>query len=302
MDVQTAMLRQVRDAIDSIEAGLIQPTAKPETRKPLPAAAPPETRKEPAKGVPSTARRMIKVLDTDPPIRMSWPVLCGYLGIKARGGNFNAARKWPKDHGKVIESNNLVQIAAPSSQAPTPRERYLTVDEIHHLLGAASAPHIKLALQLLLGTAGRVGAVLELTLDRIDFERGVINLRKPSAATRKGRSIVPMNGGLRASLATAKEAVLSDYVVGYSGKKVGSTRKGFDNAVQRAGLSDVTIHTLRHRAAVHLDSNSVPIEKVAQYLGHSNAAITYQTHAPYAPEHLTEAADILDFLRISGVS
>jgi integrase len=144
--------------------------------------------------------------------------------------------------------------------------------------------------------------VLELTWDRIDFERGVINLRKQGAATRKSRAIVPMSRGLRASLSTAKEAALSDYVVEYAGKKVGSIRKGFDNAVQRAGLSDVTIHTLRHTAAVHLVSNGVPIDQVAQYLGHSNVAITYQTYARFAPEHLKEAAELLDFSEIREVS
>jgi len=125
-DAQDAIMRQMRDAIDRIEAGLIRPAAKPEPRKVAPTPPSAVTRRSPATGAPSAARRMIEVLDTDPPIRMSWPVLCGYLGIKARGGNFNAARKWLRDNGKVIETNGLVQIAAPSSQAPTPP----TLDEM----------------------------------------------------------------------------------------------------------------------------------------------------------------------------
>ncbi|GHE88609.1 hypothetical protein GCM10016455_05930 [Aliiroseovarius zhejiangensis] len=37
------------------------------------------------------------------------------------------------------------------------------------------------------------------------------------------------------------------------------------------------------------------IEAVAQYLGHSNTAITYRTYARFLPEHLADAAEILNF-------
>jgi len=42
------------------------------------------------------------------------------------------------------------------------------------------------------------------------------------------------------------------------------------------------------------------IEAVAQYLGHSNTAITYRTYARFMPEHLSDAADILNFDEIEG--
>lgn len=181
---------------------------------------------------------------------------------------------------------------------PMPKERFLTDKEIRKLREAAHAPHIQLAIQLLLSTAGRVGAILDLTWDRVDFIGGKINLRLPDGVTRKGRAVVPMNAGLRAALSVAKEAALSEYVVEYAGERVKSIRKGFDNAVTRAGLQDVTIHTIRHTAAVHLVQAGVPIDQVAQYLGHSNSAITYSTYARYSPDHLSGAAEILDFASI----
>lgn len=178
---------------------------------------------------------------------------------------------------------------------PTPKERYLTEPEIAKLIDAASAPHIKLAILLLLGTAGRVGAILELTWDRVDMERGVINLRLESQTTRKGRAIVPIGKGLRAALQTARDAALSPYVVEYAGDQVKSIRKGFHNAVERAGLEGVNIHCMRHTAAVTMVSSGISMDRVAQFLGHSNPAITYQVYARYQPEHLQDAADILDF-------
>jgi len=152
----------------------------------------------------------------------------------------------------------------------------------------------------MLGTAGRVGAILDLEWDRVDFERGVINLRLPDSTTRKGRAVVPMNGMTRAALASAKEAALTDYVIEYGGGRVKNIRKGFHNACTRAGLDGVTIHTLRHSAAVHMVSAGVAMEKVSQYLGHSNVQITAHVYARYAPSHMQDAADVLNFTSIKN--
>lgn len=181
---------------------------------------------------------------------------------------------------------------------PMPKERFLSHEEIARLIDATSAPHIRLAITLLLGTAGRVGAILDLVWERVDFDRGIINLRLDDSATRKGRAVVPMNGMTRAALQTAHDAALSDYVVEYAGDRVKSIRKGFQNACVRAGLEDVTIHTLRHSAAVHMVSAGVPMQKVSQYLGHSNTQITERVYARYAPSHMQDAADVLNFTQI----
>ena len=180
-------------------------------------------------------------------------------------------------------------------------ERYLEKSEISALINAASAPHIKLAIHLLFAIAGRIGAILDLTWDRVDLERGIINLRLEDAKTRKGRAIVPMNGGIRAALQTAHHAALSDYVVEHAGGQVKNIRKGFEAACARARLENVTLHTIRNSSAVAMVSNGVPLEKVAQYLAHSNVAITYQTYARFAPGHLQDAAEILDFTQVRKV-
>ena len=134
-----------------------------------------------------------------------------------------------------------------------------------------------------------------------DLERGIINLRLDDARTRKGRTIVPIDRGLMAALQTAKAAALSDNVVEYGGQRVTSIRKGFEGAVRRAELSDVTLHTIRHSAAVAMVAGGISIEKVAQYLGHSNTAITYSTYGRFAPDHLSDAAEVLEFTKLRSV-
>lgn len=183
-----------------------------------------------------------------------------------------------------------------------PKERFLSKDEVARLIESADAPHIALAIHVLFGTAARFGAVLDLTWDRVDFERSVINLRLDDAKTRKGRAVVPINRGLRAALQTAKDAALSDYVIEWGGNRVASIRKGFKGAVRRSGLKDVTLHTIRHSAAVALVSCGILIVQVAQYLGHSNTTVTYSTYGRFSPGHLTEAAEVLDFVKLKARS
>lgn len=183
-------------------------------------------------------------------------------------------------------------------EKPAPKERFLDHAEIRTLIDAAVAPHIRLAIILLLGTAGRAGAILDLTWDRVSFEQGVINLRVDDDAPRKGRATVPMNAMTRAALAVAKEAAISDYVIEYGGGPVKSIRKGYYAACERANISGATIHTLRHTAAVHMAGAGVPMWKISQYLGHSNTQVTERVYARFAPSAMQDAADVLNFTEV----
>ncbi len=185
---------------------------------------------------------------------------------------------------------------------PDSNVRVLTAAEARRVIDACEAPHIRLAVVLLLGTAGRAGAILDLTWDRIDFDRGIINLRLSDSVTRKGRAVVPMNAMTRAALAAAAPAALTDHVIEWAGGPVRSIRKGVKAALARAGLPRVRIHDFRHTAAVTMLGEGVAIEKVAQVLGHSNLATTYRVYGRFLPGHMQDAVNVLDFasLRSTG--
>jgi integrase len=178
---------------------------------------------------------------------------------------------------------------------PAPKERYLTRAEIDRLLAAPMAAHIKLAILLMLGTGGRVSAILELTWSRVDFERGQINLRTDASGPRKGRAVVPMNAGLRAALSAAHKAALTDYVIEWAGGPVKGIKTGFNAAVKAAGLDDVSPHVLRHTAAVHMVEAGISMDEVAQVLGHSNSSVTFRVYGRFSPTHLRRAVEVLDF-------
>ena len=211
-------------------------------------------------------------------------------------GHLRSALKFAVQAKMIKDAPHIWRPAKPQKDM-----RILNAGEARALIEAASAPHIRLALILLLGTAGRVGAILDLTWDRVDFDRDEIRLRVDGAQTRKGRANVPMNGMTRAALQTASDAALSDYVVEYAGGRVGKIRKGFTNAVERAGIGHVRIHDLRHTAAVTMLAAGVPIEMVSQVLGHSNTQITFSTYARYLPQHMAPAVDVLNFMELKGV-
>lgn len=206
--------------------------------------------------------------------------------------------RWAEKQGLIPKAPHIEK-----PPAPAPKDRHLSLQEIDRLLeaSATAAPHIHLAILLMLTTAGRVGAILDLTWDRVDLERGKINLRISDTGARKGRAVVPINETLRVALVQAQAAALSDYVVEWAGRQVASIKTGFNAVVARAGPDDVSPHVLRHTAAVHMAEAGVPMEEIAQYLGHSSTHTTRAVYARYSPDHLRLAADALDFGRLRKV-
>lgn len=200
-----------------------------------------------------------------------------------------ATVKWAEKRGLV---NSAPHIELP--RMPPPRDRYLTRSEASALIEAAIDPHIRLAILLMLTTAGRIGALLELTWDRVDLERRVIKLAGNDIGPKKGRATVPINDTLVAALQAAEASSVSPYVIEWGGRRVGSIKTGFNAAVKRAGIAHCTPHDLRRTAGRFMVESGVPIEEVAQYLGHTNPSVTRSTYSQFSPDYLRRAAGALD--------
>lgn len=179
--------------------------------------------------------------------------------------------------------------------APPPRDRHLNRSEFRRLLENCREPHIRLFVVLALTTAGRKSAILDLTWDRVDFDRRRINLESPGERNRKGRASTPMTDLAEQELRVAKAAAQTDHVIEFVGKPVKDIRKGFGAAARRAGLPNITPHDLRHTAAVWMAEAGTSMEQIGQYLGHTDPQITYRVYARFSPEHLRKAAEALHF-------
>jgi len=189
---------------------------------------------------------------------------------------------------------------APQIVRPTPpkrKEHHLTREQCRDLIAAATFPHVRLFIVLALATGGRDSALRELTWDRVDFDRGLIDLKNPDIARpHKGRAVVPMNRTARAALMEAREGALSNHVIEWAGKPVSSVKRGLKAAARLAGISgSVSPHLFRHSAAVHLAEAGISMEVIAQYLGHEDVATTREIYARFSPTYLRAAADVLQY-------
>lgn len=228
--------------------------------------------------------------------------LCkSYIASRRKIGRRDGAIWTELNHLQVVLSWALkrrltterIHVVRPSK--PDPRDRRLTKKEAERLVRAAEMPHIQLAIALMLGTGARRGAVLDLTWDRVDLERGLISYaRTEPGVKRKGRATVPIAPHLLARLTKAKEGAVSDHVIEWAGKPVKSIKRGFAYAVAAAGLTDVSPHVLRHTAASLMAEDGIPMGEIAAMLGHSDSRTTERIYAKFSPTYLRQAASVLD--------
>lgn len=188
------------------------------------------------------------------------------------------------------------------------RTRYLDRNEIKRLLDGCVEPHIKLFVLLALNTGARRGAILDLRWPQVDMVNRIIYLNPEGRVqTSKRRAIVPINDSLYEALINAKEAAKKahekrieagdlsppcPHVVTYQNAPVLNIKTGFKRSCERAGLSGVMPHTLRHTAGTLMALAGVDLFLIAKVLGHSVQKTT-ELYAHHRPEYLRNAVSAL---------
>lgn len=215
---------------------------------------------------------------------------CKAITVRNELAVIRAALNWAQKN-KLIGQAPFIQMPS----IPASNVGHLSKAEFRRLVDAAIAPHVKIFMKLAVGTGARTNAILDLTWDRVDFERNVIILNPiERVQTSKYRATVPMNGQLRDALLEAKEGALSDYVVEHGRERVASIKNGFKAAARRAGLT-VTPHMMRHSAAVWMAEANTPFSQIAQFLGHTDSRITERVYSRFSPSFLAGAAAALEY-------
>jgi len=154
---------------------------------------------------------------------------------------------------------------------PKGRVRYLSEDELTHLLGAcreSRSPHLFLAVVVALGTGARKNEVLSLRWADIDFTRALVAFR----ITKNGEARqIPLTQHVLVHLRQRAAESSSLYV--FPGRSTGHARCLWDSwavARQRAGLVGFRFHDLRHTAASYLAMSGANLAEIAEVLGHRN--------------------------------
>lgn len=146
---------------------------------------------------------------------------------------------------------------------PKGRLRWLTAEEWETLWNELP-DHQKPMAWFALSTGLRWSNVAMLEWSRVDLKRKVAWV--DAADAKAGKAIpVPLNADAIAALRATGEA-REGYVFTYRGKPIQSAKTGFRGALKRAGLEDVTWHTLRHSWASYHAMNGTPLDML-QRLG-----------------------------------
>jgi integrase len=180
---------------------------------------------------------------------------------------------------------------------PTARTRWLTRDEAARLLKAAmDEPRVRLHLPLFivlgLYTGQRKEAILSLRWPMVDLTNNRMDFRLPGRKeTKKKRSHTQIPPRLLSHLRHARRRGTDlGHVVNENGVRILDIKNGFASACVRAGLKDVTPHTLRHTCATWLMQAGVPKWEAAGFLAMSMDTLE-RVYGHHHPDHYSEAAN-----------
>lgn len=201
----------------------------------------------------------------------------------------STALGWAVDNGPRLPRRPTIWLP----QAPETKTRHLTHSEFARFFAAVRADHARLYVMLGLYTMARPTAILELTWDRVDFMRRLIDFTPDGhRRTAKRRTVVPISDALLPELQRGFEARTTEWVIERGGQRVACIKKAFQAASERSGVH-ATPYTLRHTGAVWAAEAGVPITELAQFMGHSDDRTTQKHYSRYSPEYLLKVANAI---------
>jgi integrase len=178
-----------------------------------------------------------------------------------------AINHWHREHGPLAAVPKVTMPAAPGR-----RTHWLTRAEAARLLWEARrVEYLKRLILLGLATGSRPGVILGLRWNQVDLEAGIMYRRPQTAAGASNKQAPPVRLGRRI-LAHMRRWHRIDgpncaLVVHYNGQQIASPHTSWRMACNRAGLRNVTPHTLRHTRATWLMRQGAAPWAVAGHLG-----------------------------------
>lgn len=191
---------------------------------------------------------------------------------------------------RKLENRHVPVIALPPPNEG--KDRWLSRQESQRLLEAAQGDSQRLTriyrfVAIVLANGKRKGSVVPLKWFQVDFKSRVIDFRRPGAPeTKKRRGRAPISDWLLPILERAYREKTSEYVLDHPGR----IDYSFEMAVAKAGLVDVTPHTLRHTWGTTAAQMGFSMWKIAGVLGCSIATAN-KNYLHHSPENLRDVAD-----------
>ena len=188
-------------------------------------------------------------------------------------------------------------ISLPRVRSPLPQ--VLSCNEVQALLNAIRVPEYQALAMVMYGAGLRIQEALDLEVDDIDRERGVIHVRHGKGNKPREAKLSPaLYSWLRLYWSYTHPAAPYLFVSKRTGKpfKARTMRTALAKAAQAAGLKKrVTPHVLRHSFASHLLEQGTDINVVRALLGHESLRSTLR-YARVTRKLVRQAPSPLDLL------
>lgn len=158
---------------------------------------------------------------------------------------------------------------------------------------------------LCLYTGLRIGELLALTWNDIDFEKSVLSVTKTchdgnengehiriidTPKTENSRRQIPLSKTLVKMLKDMKKKSKCEFVIADGEKSVfiRSYQRTFELLLKKLGLPHKGFHSLRHTFATRAIECGMDIKTLAEILGHKNSTVTLNRYAHSLMEHKIE--------------
>jgi integrase/recombinase XerD len=192
-------------------------------------------------------------------------------------------------------------------------EQFLSKEEFIRLYKAAKDDRERCLLQLMTGTGLRVGEMVQIRIEDIDFDNAYLHIRAENAKFKKARTVVllpPVTNALQ-KLAAGRSSgwLFPGYKKGHLSKP--HVERVLQDMASRSGLQQVVHsdrkgpgryrihpHMLRHSFAMFSIEAGIPLSDLQAQLGHASLATT-GVYLKASPNHRREAymrSDLSDWL------
>jgi len=143
----------------------------------------------------------------------------------------------------------------------------------------------------------RVGELLSLRWEQLDFGNNQIILNPGTTKNEKGRTL-PIYGEMKEWLLIQQterdgKHPTCPFVFGHDGRRITEFRKAWASACERAGLKGLLFHDLRRSAVRNMRMAGVPENVAMQITGHKTRSI-FDRYSIVGGQEIQDAADKLD--------
>lgn len=147
-------------------------------------------------------------------------------------------------------------------------------------------------------TGLRIGELLALTWEDVDFNKGEVSISKSCYCGKYGRMVdrvktehservIPLSGPILKILRLMKKESDSEYVISSHGKPIAtrSYQRSFEILQDKLHIAHCGFHALRHTFATRALECGMDVKTLSEIMGHKNSAITLNRYAHSLNEH-----------------